>query len=159
MEALIPKPSQTQNKIIALNRHKPEISSEISMKEFLDFLRTAYQVADSVEDTLASVEGTSEVVNWIKLKNTSLVQNKSITCNDSGNAVEDPENMKQKLDHILSEGLLDSVLPYLVPATAAKSKSGCKVSDKNSSRSSSTSNSFGRRRSSDATVKLNAKTE
>lgn len=51
-------------------------STEISMKEFLDFLRTAYRVADTVEDTL-SAEGLMEEVDWIKLKNSQLVKPRS----------------------------------------------------------------------------------
>lgn len=53
--------------------------AEISMKEFLDFLRTAYQVTDSVEDIL-SAEGLIEEVDWIKLKNSELVRPKTVSC-------------------------------------------------------------------------------
>lgn len=103
--------------------------SEISMKQFLDFLRTAYQVADTVEDTLAQEEGTSDVINWIKLKNTEFVNDN--TSNNSSQTQSDLSNnnvMRQKLDEVLSEGLLDSVLPYLVPNTTTKQKTATKLS-------------------------------
>lgn len=49
------------------------------MKEFLDFLRTAYQVVDTVEDTLTA-EGLVEEVDWIKLKNSQIVKPKAASC-------------------------------------------------------------------------------
>lgn len=53
--------------------------AEISIKEFLDFLKTAYQVSDSVEDIL-SAEGLVEEVDWIKLKNSEIVKPKAASC-------------------------------------------------------------------------------
>lgn len=144
---------------------KSKTCSEISMKQFLDFLRTAYQVTDSVEDTLAQAEGTSEVIDWIKLRNTEFVDD-----NTSNNSSQTPPDsvMRQKLDEVLSEGLLDSVLPYLVPNTTSKPKTGTKLSgtikiaikstnntiftekNSNSSQKTQSKDSLARRRSSDS---------
>lgn len=54
----------------------------ISMKEFLGYLQTAYQVTDSVEEILQA-EGMVEAVDWIKLKNTELVKPKTVSCQTS----------------------------------------------------------------------------
>lgn len=56
----------------------PPGQAEISMREFLDFLRTAYQVTESVEDILRA-EGLNEEVDWIKLKNSELAKPKTVS--------------------------------------------------------------------------------
>lgn len=96
--------------------------TEISMKQFLDFLRTAYQVTDSVEDVLQA-EGMVEEVDWIKLKNTEMIKPKAVSCQTSQTIIGDGDGIKTKLDEVLNEGLLDSVLPYMVPANQKKSLS------------------------------------
>lgn len=75
MDKTATKVSQEKNTVVA--KADKNAASEISIKQFLDFLRTAYQVSESVEETLSSVEGTAEAVDWIKLKNTELVKPKT----------------------------------------------------------------------------------
>lgn len=74
MDKTATKVSQEKNTVVA--KADKNSASEISIKQFLDFLRTAYQVSESVEETLSSAEGTAEAVDWIKLKNTELVKPK-----------------------------------------------------------------------------------
>lgn len=112
--------------------------SEITVRQFLEFLRTAYQVQDTVEGTLLS-QGFKEAVDWIKLKDTQLVkreaevQTSNIRIGDAGEkrdlgrrksdsaVVANGDNvLKAKLGEVLSEGLLDSVLPYLIPTNSLK---------------------------------------
>lgn len=56
--------------------------SEITVKEFLDFLKTAYQVQDSLEGVLLE-NGMPEAVDWIKLKESELVKPKNVGCQTS----------------------------------------------------------------------------
>lgn len=61
--------------------------------------------------------------------------------------------MKSKLNEVLSEGLLDSVLPYLVPANASQRKlSQTKLTEKSSSHAVASNEKLGRRKSSDTTA-------
>lgn len=57
-------------------------ASEITVKEFLDFLKTAYQVHDSLEGVLLE-NGLTETVDWIKLKESELVKPKDVSCQTS----------------------------------------------------------------------------
>ncbi|CAG9815083.1 unnamed protein product [Phaedon cochleariae] len=104
--------------------------SEISIKEFLNFLKTAYQVQESVENFMIS-NGMTEAVNWLKLKENQLVLQQNSISSQTSNVLLSEENieanrkksmtcasadsLKVKLNEVLTEGLLDSVLPYLLP--------------------------------------------
>lgn len=61
--------SGTKNK----DESVPNQGSEITIKEFLDFLKTAYQVQDNIEGILKS-EGLTDIVDWLELKETKLVK-------------------------------------------------------------------------------------
>lgn len=56
--------------------------SEITIREFLDFLKTAYQVHDNLEGLLLE-NGLNETVDWIKLKENDLVKPKDVQCQTS----------------------------------------------------------------------------
>ncbi|KAI4454329.1 hypothetical protein MML48_9g00006023 [Holotrichia oblita] len=133
---------KTTSCIIKKSEHPPKFKedtckgSEITIKEFLDFLKTAYQVQDNIEGILRS-EGLTDIVDWLELKENSLVKPNEIAVQTSdpkvkqddkkekkridGNEQENGE-IKRKLSEILSEGILDSVLPYLVPVNATVSQ-------------------------------------
>ncbi|XP_056633880.1 SANT and BTB domain regulator of class switch recombination [Diorhabda sublineata] len=163
--------------------------SEISIKEFLNFLRTAYQVQDSIENILTA-NGMSDAIEWLKRKETLMLLNQnSVSCqttidiNGDGDKKEicrkksaaslcagDCEPLKRKLSEVISEGLLDSVLPYLVhPTSSKKSVVSVKMNEKAekpaTSQSSTTSvpqseKTLSRRRSSDPILKpITNKTE
>ncbi|XP_023022944.2 SANT and BTB domain regulator of class switch recombination isoform X1 [Leptinotarsa decemlineata] len=127
--------------IVELKNKKQEGNvSHISIKEFLNFLKTAYQVQDSVEGILIS-GGMSEAVNWLKRKENQMILKKnSICCQTSDiylqedkkevvrkqsvvSCLSDADPLKMKLNEVLSEGLLDSVLPYLVQNVTSSKKS------------------------------------
>lgn len=98
-----------------------------------------FKVQDSIEGTLLA-QGFKEAVDWIKLKDSQLVRREasaqtSNTQIEDGNEKRDytrrksdtaimtgsgEDPLKKKLGEVLSEGLLDSVLPYLIPATPIK---------------------------------------
>ncbi|XP_064214655.1 SANT and BTB domain regulator of class switch recombination [Tribolium castaneum] len=106
---------------------KPANCPEITIKEFLDFLKTAYQVQDNLENLLLA-NGMTEAVDWLKLKENELVKPKEsetdskekrdLTRRKSDSSTDSNDTIKRKLSEVLSEGLLDSVLPYLVPASS-----------------------------------------
>lgn len=56
--------------------------SEITIREFLDFLKTAYQVQDNIEGILRS-EGLTDIVDWLELKENSLVKPNEIAVQTS----------------------------------------------------------------------------
>lgn len=80
------KTDNTKGQLIKINNNeKPLISpttSEITVREFLDFLKTAYQVNDSLEGVLLE-NGLTETVDWIKLKESELVKPKDVCCQTS----------------------------------------------------------------------------
>uniref|UniRef100_A0A6P7FTN9 Uncharacterized protein KIAA1841 isoform X1 n=1 Tax=Diabrotica virgifera virgifera TaxID=50390 RepID=A0A6P7FTN9_DIAVI len=157
-------------------------TSEISIKEFLNFLRTAYQVQDSIESILTA-NGMTDAVEWLKRKETLMLLNQnSISCqtvvevpmpddkkeicrkkSTASLSAGDCEPLKRKLSEVVSEGLLDSVLPYLVQQNnSKKSLVSIKLSDKGdkpvASHSSTTTippneKNMARRRSSDSIIK------
>ncbi|KAG5897817.1 hypothetical protein JTB14_011817 [Gonioctena quinquepunctata] len=112
-------------------------TSQISIQEFLSFLKTAYQVQDPVEGMLMS-NGMTEVVNWLKKKETQIVLKRNSVCCQTSEKLfhednketreksktnpTDTESLKGKLNEVLSEGLLDSVLPYLVQNVPSSKK-------------------------------------
>lgn len=61
-------------------------NSNITVKEFLDFLKTAYQVQDSVEGVLLE-NGLSDSVDWIKLKESELVRPRDVSCQTSDSKI------------------------------------------------------------------------
>ncbi|KAH0822226.1 hypothetical protein GEV33_000565 [Tenebrio molitor] len=128
MEKAAAEEEKAQGTSLALTA-KPS-SSEITIKEFLDFLRTAYQVQDSLESMLLA-NGMTEAVDWLKLKENELVKPKDIEpepkpkqedkrdlTRKKSDSSSDGDPIKRKLSEVLSEGLLDSVLPYLVPSSS-----------------------------------------
>ncbi|KAK9700510.1 SANT and BTB domain regulator of CSR, BTB domain [Popillia japonica] len=133
---------KTNSCIIKKSDHPPKFKedtskgSEITIKEFLDFLKTAYQVQDNIEGILRS-EGLTDIVDWLELKENSLVKPNEIAVQTSDPKVKqddkkekkrsdsnEQENgeIKRKLSEVLSEGILDSVLPYLVPVNTTISQ-------------------------------------
>lgn len=93
-----------------------------------------YQVQDTVEGTLLA-QGFKEAVDWIKLKDSQLVRREAEVqtsiiqigdgCCDKRKSdmavlANEDDVLKSKLVEVLSEGLLDSVLPYLMPANPVK---------------------------------------
>ncbi|XP_065349758.1 SANT and BTB domain regulator of class switch recombination [Cloeon dipterum] len=113
--------------------------SDMSVQDFLDFLHSSYQLHQAVEtppDGAAAGKSVQQI-NWRQLLDTpsALVQNGH---NLENGAVPPSEHTmaKRKLHQVLQEGLLDSVLPYLVPKTtppaaapsAKKSEDGGKKS-------------------------------
>lgn len=57
-------------------------NSEISFKEFMDFLKTAYQIEGNV-DTILKSEGMSDVVNWLQVKENNLIKPKEMAVQTS----------------------------------------------------------------------------
>ena len=57
-------------------------NSEISFKEFMDFLKTAYQIQGNVDSILKS-EGMSDVVNWLQVKENNLIKPKEMAVQTS----------------------------------------------------------------------------
>ncbi|KAJ8933777.1 hypothetical protein NQ314_013813 [Rhamnusium bicolor] len=166
--------SKTTISVKATNKLKINSdAAQISIREFLNFLKTAYQVQDSVEGILLS-GGMTEAVNWLKCKENQIALKKNSSysqtsdtnlSNESGDDknvnskrsltnVSDSELLKRQLGEVLSEGLLDSVLPYLVQnaKNSSRKNSVIKMFDKpiHSSQSIHSSNEriAGRRRSS-----------
>ncbi|KAK5638995.1 hypothetical protein RI129_013290 [Pyrocoelia pectoralis] len=101
--------------------------SEITMKQFFDFLKTAYQVTDSIE-TAGLGDGMLQFIDWVKLKESELLKPREIACqtietkeikrkSDStlsqSNSI---ESVKMKLGEVLAEGIFDSVLNHMVPS-------------------------------------------
>ncbi|XP_019874346.2 SANT and BTB domain regulator of class switch recombination isoform X2 [Aethina tumida] len=119
-------------------------ASQITIKEFLTVLTAAYQVHESVEGVLME-GGKTEALNWLRMKenggkntycqtsktnlpseeetNPEIDVDKPTTDNSNTEVRKsksvnfDIEPVKNKLHVVLSEGLLDSVLPYLVENT------------------------------------------
>lgn len=60
--------------------------AEITIKEFLDYIKTAYQVQDSLEGVLLE-NGMPEAVDWIRLKESELVKPKNIACQTSATSI------------------------------------------------------------------------
>ncbi|XP_050302022.1 SANT and BTB domain regulator of class switch recombination-like isoform X3 [Anthonomus grandis grandis] len=137
--------------------------SQISISEFLSYLKTAYQVQDSVEDLLME-GGMNEAVEWLKSKeaefsrkgkslavqtSNSLLQRgngdekkeavqQSKRKNSTINVMHDSDILKKKLSEVLSEGLLDSVLPYLMQGNhPVKKCMSCNSSVKNAEKTTS----------------------
>ncbi|XP_018323565.1 uncharacterized protein KIAA1841 homolog [Agrilus planipennis] len=108
--------------------------SSITVKQFLGFLKTAYQVQENIEDILLA-NGMQEAVDWIKLKESELIRT-DFSCQTSQTNLTDNEkclknvtvdstaeqSLQNKLNEALSEGILDSVLPYLLPQPRQKSR-------------------------------------
>ncbi|CAH1110164.1 unnamed protein product [Psylliodes chrysocephalus] len=157
-------------------------SSQISIKEFLNFLKVAYQVQDSIENVLTA-NGMIEAVDWLKRKETLLLLSQNSVSSQtipeiyqerlpdekkeiiirrksasSLGSTCDPEPLKRKLSDLVTDGLLDSVLPYLVNNTASKkSLVSVKVNEKLPTSASATyvtqNEKLGRRKSSEAVLK------
>lgn len=111
------------------------------------------KVQDTVEGTLLA-QGFKEAVDWIKLKDSQLVkreaevQTSTIRIGDGSDKrdcgrrksdtailANGEDALKNKLGEVLSEGLLDSVLPYLISGNPIKKIS---TSNKLSEKSSAT---------------------
>ncbi|XP_063927415.1 SANT and BTB domain regulator of class switch recombination [Zophobas morio] len=116
--------------VVTVTSKQSSNCSEITIKEFLDFLRTAYQLQDSLETMLLN-NGMTQAVDWLKLKENDLVKPKEtetepkLKAEDKKDLVKkksevgsEGDSIKSKLNEVLSEGLLDSVLPYLVPSSS-----------------------------------------
>lgn len=176
------------NKKPGVLRHSGKLDkrtcSEISFKEFLNFLRTAYQINENIESNSTDINidwnevATSELVaslmgiNQADLSRISqqckerLEENMAIKRDDNANNLEmsfypieksmsSPLEkmrfnkkdsmadliankklfegskslehiMKRKLNEVIQEGLLDSVLPYVVPKLGVTSQPLCK---------------------------------
>ncbi|KAK9874424.1 hypothetical protein WA026_002768 [Henosepilachna vigintioctopunctata] len=56
--------------------------SEITIKEFLEFLKTAYQVQESLEGILMA-SGMTEAIDWLKLKESQFIKRSEIACQTS----------------------------------------------------------------------------
>lgn len=98
-------------------------------------------------------QGFKEAVDWIKLKDSQLVKreaevqtsstrfgdasdkrNYGRRKSDTPTAVNGEDALRTKLGEVLTEGLLDSVLPYIVPANSMKKASTSnKILEKSSS--------------------------
>ncbi|KAF5285121.1 hypothetical protein FQA39_LY16810 [Lamprigera yunnana] len=124
--------------------------SSITICQFLDFLKTAYQVTGSIEAVLLA-DGMTKMVDWIKLKESELVKPRDFACqadikdtkkkSDVAIAsVNSSESIKRKLSEVLSEGILDSVLDNMVALNAScpvvVKKSQPKVMERSQSHSS-----------------------
>lgn len=115
--------------------------SHITVTEFLNFLKTAYQVQGSLEGMLLE-GGMGDAVTWLKskeaefaLKGPSAAIQTSDTLLQTSETEQDP--LRHKLNEVLSEGLLDSVLPYLVQSTHSIKKSSSTTINKPTRRKSS----------------------
>ncbi|XP_031331603.1 uncharacterized protein KIAA1841 homolog isoform X1 [Photinus pyralis] len=101
--------------------------SEITMRQFLDFLKIAYQVTDSIEGVELG-DRMMQFIDWVKLKESELVKPREIACQTI--ELKDPkrrseclllpsnsiESVKSKLGEVLAEGLFDSVLNHMIPS-------------------------------------------
>lgn len=105
-------------------------------------------MTDSLEGHLVS-DGMTEVVNWIKLKESELVKPRDFGCQTmdlkeykkkSEVNLTSLDNVKRKLSEVLNEGILDSVLSNMIPSassTTVSKKSQSKVVEKSSNLSNS----------------------
>ncbi|XP_059489230.1 SANT and BTB domain regulator of class switch recombination [Neocloeon triangulifer] len=118
--------------------------SDMSVQDFLDFLHSSYQLHQTVE---AVRDGSRSVqhINWRQLLDTPTVQGvRSVPSGEQNdtqqvNNLSDQSVAKRKLHQVLQEGLLDSVLPYLVPKNAGSSAAGAKKVDEASKKPTSPS--------------------
>ncbi|KAJ3620789.1 hypothetical protein MTP99_004710 [Tenebrio molitor] len=172
MEKAAAEEEKAQGTSLALTA-KPS-SSEITIKEFLDFLRTAYQVQDSLESMLLA-NGMTEAVDWLKLKENELVKPKDIEpepkpkqedkrdlTRKKSDSSSDGDPIKRKLSEVLSEGLLDSVLPYLVPSSSqqtSRRSSVAKVPTEKSSQAAVSATSVTKKKSAENSKSSLVKTE
>ncbi|KAG8227867.1 hypothetical protein J437_LFUL008660 [Ladona fulva] len=110
-------------------------TADIPLKDFLDFLRTAYQVNQAIEGVPHSLNH-SVVVNWKELtcnnsftqlfishENYDILNSKKDedfqkTSTESSQEVE--KILKLKLNEVLNEGLLDSMIPYMLPKSSSQ---------------------------------------
>ncbi|KAL1502409.1 hypothetical protein ABEB36_007555 [Hypothenemus hampei] len=131
--------------LIAIQTKSKSDVAQITIGEFLNFLKTAYQVQESVEGLLVE-GGMKDVVTWLKSKEVEFATNtKSLSVQtsdtlipkktldkkldilkpkDSGCSLSQnhSEVLTHKLNEVLSEGLLDSVLPFLLQNTNSLKK-------------------------------------
>nr|CAH7742784.1 unnamed protein product [Callosobruchus chinensis] len=178
--------NENEAKVVA--KKKNEMSSHISVKEFLNYLKTAYQLQDNDNgDGILMSGGMKDAVDWLKSKeNQELLRINSICCQTSDSLLQEDkkdtrskksgsscsssnhtpisniseaEPLKNKLSEVLSEGLLDSVLPYLVQNAAnIKKNLSVKLNEKLLIQSSSQSSSekvLSKKSSGDSSCKLN----
>lgn len=75
---------------------KQQGGAEITVREFLDFLKTAYQVHDNLEGVLIE-NGMPEAVDWIRLKESELVKPRSIAIQTSDSKMLKSEDKKGKV--------------------------------------------------------------
>lgn len=100
-----------------MDKQANQTGSRITVTEFLNFLKTAYQVQGSLEGMLLE-SGMGEAVTWLKSKEAEFA------LKGTSAAVQTSDTLLQtELTEVLSEGLLDSVLPYLVQSTHSMKKS------------------------------------
>ncbi|XP_076256247.1 SANT and BTB domain regulator of class switch recombination isoform X2 [Rhynchophorus ferrugineus] len=159
-----------------VNKKQESDSSQISISEFLNFLKTAYQVQESIEGILIQ-GGMTEAVNWLrekeaefskKLRSASIQTSETTLQKGAGderrdickrkgsitNSEHDSDVLKKRLGEVLSEGLLDSILPYLAhSSTSLRKVVSCttvKNPEKTLQNSSSSNDKLIRRRSSDS---------
>ncbi|XP_060533747.1 SANT and BTB domain regulator of class switch recombination isoform X2 [Cylas formicarius] len=178
--------SNSNNEVVpvkALNKSKDPEYSQITISEFLNFLKMAYQVQDSVEGALVA-GGMGEAVNWLRSKENELgKKNKSQCCQTSDTLLPKPspedingicrktslimnnsDILKKKLQEVLSEGLLDSVLPYLIQNAAPLKKNSFNNATKATEKPSNSAlpvpnDKVSRRKSTEVCQKLQVKTE
>jgi len=105
-----------------------EVDDQIDLQEFLDFLIIAYRINDVLtSDKDKSVHDTS-YIDWNELSQNNLflrLSDKKYGPEDEiGNTITQSTNiervqriLKHKLKDIISEGILDSVLPFIVNDT------------------------------------------
>ncbi|KAI5695573.1 hypothetical protein M8J75_000402 [Diaphorina citri] len=79
-----------------------EIVDKVSTESFLKFLSTAYKLNGLLENGVCSTAGGFDVSQLSGL-------------NETTGDCADPFSLKLKLTQVLNEGLLDSILPYLIP--------------------------------------------
>ncbi|XP_044764034.1 uncharacterized protein KIAA1841 homolog isoform X2 [Coccinella septempunctata] len=165
------------NKLVSQGKTSPKTEiqscSEITVKEFLEFLKTAYQVQESLEGILTA-SGMTQAIDWLKLKESQFIKRNETACQTSStpSLYKEPsasdcssrkasstsaksldiadsksskshsdflakscESLTAKLNEVLSEGLLDPILPLLPvmaspPHIPTRKSSISKTSDK-----------------------------
>jgi len=102
-----------------------EVEDHIDLQEFLDFLILAYRINDILTSEKDKLVNDTNYINWTELSQNNLFLRLS---NKKYGPEDEAENMitqstciervqrilKHKLKDIMNEGILDSVLPFIV---------------------------------------------
>lgn len=116
------------NNILDPTAHVTSDDELIDLQEFLDFLILAYRINDVLTSDKEKTIHDTSLINWTELSHNNLflrlLDKKYDTEDEVGNAIMQSTSieriqciLKHKLKDIMNEGILDSVLPFIVKKT------------------------------------------